>query len=89
MLAARRAERLERIAKEISQEGGVALPLATDLCDPTARVRLVRRSVEEFGGIDLLVNNAGWTTRVDHADHEALTDEILFKTFEVNVYGTW
>lgn len=50
---------------------------------------LVAGAVERFGQLDVLVNNAGWTTRVDHADHEALTNEILFKTIEVNVYGTW
>jgi ketoreductase RED2 len=50
---------------------------------------LVAGAVERFGQLDVLVNNAGWTTRVDHADHEAMTNEILFKTIEVNVYGTW
>ncbi|MBT5579594.1 MAG: SDR family oxidoreductase [Acidimicrobiaceae bacterium] len=50
---------------------------------------LVGGAVERFGQLDVLVNNAGWTTRVDHADHEAMTNEILFKTIEVNVYGTW
>ena len=44
---------------------------------------------EQVSHLDILVNNAGWTTRVDHADHAALTNEILFKTIEVNVYGTW
>ena len=50
---------------------------------------LVAAAVEKFGRLDILVNNAGWTTRVPHNDMEALSNEILFKTFEVNVYGTW
>ena len=37
----------------------------------------------------MLVNNAGWTTRIDHRDLDAVTDEIFRKTFEVNVFGTW
>ena len=50
---------------------------------------LIARTIEHFGRLDILVNNAGWTTRVDHADLDALTDEILRRTFEVNVFGTW
>ena len=50
---------------------------------------LVAATTERFGQLDILVNNAGWTTRVDHTDLDALTNDILFKTFEVNVYGTW
>jgi NAD(P)-dependent dehydrogenase (short-subunit alcohol dehydrogenase family) len=48
---------------------------------------LVAATIEKFGRLDILVNNAGWTTRVAHADLDALTNEILKKTFEVNVYG--
>ncbi|MEE3327878.1 MAG: SDR family oxidoreductase [Myxococcota bacterium] len=50
---------------------------------------LVAAAIEKFGRLDILVNNAGWTTRVPHTDMEALTNEIFFRTFEVNVYGTW
>ncbi|MAI27896.1 MAG: polyketide synthase [Spirochaeta sp.] len=50
---------------------------------------MVAATIEKFGRLDILVNNAGWTTRVPHTDMEALSNEILFKTFEVNVYGTW
>lgn len=50
---------------------------------------MVAATIEKFGRLDILVNNAGWTTRVPHTDMEALSNEILLKTFEVNVYGTW
>jgi ketoreductase RED2 len=50
---------------------------------------LIARTIEEFGRLDILVNNAGWTTLVEHSDLDALTDEILQRTFEVNVFGTW
>lgn len=42
-----------------------------------------------MGGLDVLVNNAGWTTSIDHRDLDALTEEVFRKTFEVNVFGTW
>lgn len=63
--------------------------IQADIADEAQDRSLVAQTLERFGQLDILVNNAGWTTRVDHRDHEALTNEILFKTMEVNVYGTW
>jgi ketoreductase RED2 len=74
--------------------------VAASLPSPAAYVRadigvqqeaeaLVDEAVGTFGGLDILVNNAGWTTVVDHADLDGLTDDILHRTFEVNVFGTW
>jgi ketoreductase RED2 len=50
---------------------------------------LIDQTIEKYGRLDYLINNAGWTTVVPHEDLEALTDEIFRKTFEVNVFGTW
>ncbi len=50
---------------------------------------LIDQTLARFGQLDFLINNAGWTTSVDHRDLDALTDEIFLKTFEINVYGTW
>ena len=50
---------------------------------------LVDDTVARFGRLDIVVNNAGWTTVVDHNDLDGLTDDILRRTFEVNVFGTW
>jgi ketoreductase RED2 len=60
-----------------------------DISDVRQCQMLVDRTVGRFGRLDILVNNAGWTTPVAHSDLEALTDEILMRTFEVNVFGTW
>lgn len=60
-----------------------------DISEEDQSKAMVSATIEKFGRLDILVNNAGWTTRVPHTDMEALTNEILFKTFEVNVYGTW
>ena len=61
----------------------------TDISQEEQSKAMVAATIEKFGRLDILVNNAGWTTRVPHTDMEALSNEILFKTFEVNVYGTW
>jgi ketoreductase RED2 len=68
---------------------GASLYVQADISDQEQGHALVERTIERFGGLDLLVNNAGWTTVVPHHDLEALTDEILLRTFEVNVFGTW
>jgi len=76
------------------QKVAAALPtdcvyVQADVSNPHQCQGLVDQTVNRFGRLDILVNNAGWTTRVDHADLEGLTDEILHKIFDVNVFGTW
>ncbi|TQM85039.1 ketoreductase RED2 [Saccharothrix saharensis] len=50
---------------------------------------LVRRAVEEFGRLDVLVNNAGATRRIPHADLAAVTPEVWREILGLNVVGTW
>ncbi|NDH88517.1 MAG: SDR family NAD(P)-dependent oxidoreductase [Actinobacteria bacterium] len=95
-LAAAGANVVVNSSSSVEAGRAVAAALATDghyiqgdISDETQCQALVEGTIERFGRLDILVNNAGWTTRVDHADHAALTNEILFKTIEVNVYGTW
>jgi ketoreductase RED2 len=73
-----------RIADEI---GGHYV--RADISEQAEGHHLVDATIERFGRLDVLVNNAGWTTVVPHADLDGLTDEIFRKTFEVNVFGTW
>jgi short-subunit dehydrogenase len=59
-LVARRAERLETIAGEIRAAGGTALVLPCDVADPAQVNATAARARDELGGVDLLVNNAGY-----------------------------
>lgn len=59
VLGARRAERIEALARDIAAKGGKALALATDVTDRAQVQALVDAAVETYGCIDVLLNNAG------------------------------
>ena len=51
--------------------------------------RLVSETIERFGRLDVLVNNAGTTQVIPHGNLEAATPEVFRRLFDVNVVGTW
>src|SRR5262249_43441565 len=59
VLTARRADRLEALAAEAEGLGAQALTVAAALGDPDTPPRLVEAAVDRFGGLDVLINNAG------------------------------
>ena len=58
-VAARSEDDLETLAKESDSLGRRALPVRTDVTERDDIANLIDRTVEELGGIDVLVNNAG------------------------------
>ena len=68
---------------------GKSLYVQADISDRAACQTLIDTTRNSFGHLDILINNAGWTTLVAHHDLDSLTDEIFEKTFDVNVFGTW
>ena len=60
VLAARRADLLDSIVADIRAAGGEALSVPTDLSDAEQTSALVRTTLETFGRVDVLVNNAGY-----------------------------
>lgn len=59
VLSSRKQEALDRAAEEIRTAGGEALPIAAHTGDPEAIQNLVTKTIETYGGIDIIVNNAG------------------------------
>ena len=68
---------------------GESTYVRADIADQHQGHALIDRTIERYGRLDFLINNAGWTTSVAHDDLDALTDEVFQKTFDVNVFGTW
>lgn len=60
VLAARRIDRLEEMAEEIRSGGGEALPVSTDVTRHEDIQAMVDSTMDTFGRIDLLFNNAGF-----------------------------
>jgi NAD(P)-dependent dehydrogenase (short-subunit alcohol dehydrogenase family) len=58
VLASRKQSGLDLVAQEIQDAGGIALPIATHTGDSTAIEKLTQIIISNFGGIDILVNNA-------------------------------
>ncbi|MFN3400243.1 MAG: SDR family NAD(P)-dependent oxidoreductase, partial [Ferrovibrio sp.] len=53
----------ERVAAEINKAGQKALPVAADVSQNGQMKALVEKAVEAFGGLDIMVNNAGMPQR--------------------------
>jgi len=84
VLAARRIERLQKLAETIRAGGGIALPVQTDLTAVDQIRNLVHTTLTTFGRIDILANIAG-TGYYDW--FEELSSDNLREHYEVNVIG--
>jgi NAD(P)-dependent dehydrogenase (short-subunit alcohol dehydrogenase family) len=86
VLCARKAERCEQAAAELEQLDVRALGLGCDVRDPQQIEAVVRRTVDELGGVDVLVNNAG---TVWGAAPEDMPLEGWQKVVDVNLTGVF
>jgi uncharacterized protein len=86
VLAARRGALLEILAREITAAGGTARAIRSDLTVREDAEQLVHDTVEAFGRIDILVNNA-WRGHL--ANVEDTTDAMIENMFAVNVFPLW
>lgn len=84
-LAGRNAEKLNELAANLrTAGGGDAVAIPADLTKPDDRQHLVESAVAAFGGLDLLVNNAGVGSWGHFADS---TEAICREVMEVNFFA--
>lgn len=84
VLGARRVERLHAIVDEITRSGHKATAIATDVTDAAQVLRLVDAAVEQYGRIDVILNNAGL---MPHSPLERLKIADWDRTIDVNIKG--
>ena len=85
----RSAEDAEKTAADAAALGVKAIAVQADVSDDAACRSLVDTAVKELGRLDVLINNAGVTTFVNHADLEKITDDDWDRIMAVNVKGTF
>lgn len=84
VLAARDAERLDRVAAELEAAGARALAVPTDITNEAQVSGLFERTIERFGRVDVLINNAG---AFDGGPLDELTLATWEKVMAVNLRG--
>ncbi|MEZ2719704.1 SDR family NAD(P)-dependent oxidoreductase [Niallia circulans] len=76
-----------KVVNEIKQNGGIAIAYKANVANEKEVKELVSQTVQTFGSIDGLVNNASITAQIAMDNLDALTDEIWDSLFSVNVKG--
>ena len=84
VIFARRADQLKTLAKELDPTGASVLTVAGDVTSDADRRQLVAATLEKFGRIDGLVNNAGYGTR---GPVEIVPVDAIRKNFETNLFS--
>ena len=79
----------EETAEGVRSRGGEAIVVQADVSDDAAVRAMVGRTVEAFGGLDVLVNNAATTYFVPHTDLDGLTGQVWDDILDVNLKGTF
>lgn len=88
IVAGRNAERGEAVAEKIARAGGEARFISTDVTEPEDIESALRKTVEIFGGLDILYNNAGGSTSADGPVTTAPLEE-FWRCIKLDLFGTY
>jgi len=84
-LAARNTERLDALVRECQNRGGSAIAIPTDVSNEQNCQTLIDQTIQHFGRIDMLVNNAGFNVVGEFAELPNL--DLFKRVMEVNFTG--
>ena len=84
VLGARRVDRIDALARELTANGQPALAVQTDVTDRVQVQRLVDAAIARFGRIDVMINNAGL---MPHSPLERLKIDDWDRMIDVNLKG--
>jgi NAD(P)-dependent dehydrogenase (short-subunit alcohol dehydrogenase family) len=77
------------VADEIKAAGGEALAVQSDVSDWASCQDMVAKSVDTFGRVDVLINNAAIFGKLDRASIDEISPELFERVMKVNVGGTF
>jgi 3-oxoacyl-[acyl-carrier protein] reductase len=77
----------EEVAAEVERLGVKSLAFRADVAEDADCRAMVEAAAETFGRLDVLVNNAGTTTFIPHADLDAATADVWSRILQVNLVG--
>jgi len=82
----RNEQRCNEVADGIVSDGGLALPVVADITNPSAVSEMIQKTLDEFGQLDILINNAGI-----YDNHRLLdvTDEAWFGVLNSSLTGSF
>lgn len=88
VIAQRHLDKAEEVAENLRSRGAEAIAVEVDISNRRLVQELVRRTMERFHGIDILINNAGLTGLPAIAPFLTCSDEHLNTVIDINLKGT-
>ncbi len=86
-LAARTGAELERVASAVRGSGGEAIPVTTDIADPKSVEAMVKATLDRYGTVDILINNAAIPGKDAFVEDAPL--EQWQQAIQVDLFGTF
>jgi 3-oxoacyl-[acyl-carrier protein] reductase len=77
----------QRVAKEIAADCGTAIATVTDVTDETATLAMATAAIDEFGGVDVLINNAGLFLGMEHHTLMEIPISYWQRFFDISLTG--
>ncbi|KAF2622273.1 short chain dehydrogenase/reductase [Macroventuria anomochaeta] len=75
----------QEVQRQCQDAGVKAVLIKADMTSTDEARRAVRETIEQLGGIDIVLANAGWTKFCDWKDHEGMTEEEWDRCWSANV----